>query len=175
MKDEILVQQLKSGDDKAFELLYERYKNLAIRTAYLLTGNLSDSEDIVQETFVKVYLHIAELKNDGGFKPWMMQILVRTAYRIGKKRNKEIPDEEAVRLADAHTADVPLGETLKREEAERIFRAVAALPLKQRTVVILYYYQEFSVSEIAKLTGSLEGTVKSRLHTARKALKEALL
>ena len=54
MEDEILVQQLKKGNREAFDLLYEKYKNLVIRTAYLITGNRSDSEDVAQETFVKV-------------------------------------------------------------------------------------------------------------------------
>ncbi len=175
MKDEILVQQLKEGKREAFDLLYEKYKNLAIRTAYLITGNLSDSEDIVQETFVKVYLHIAELKNDSGFKPWMMQILVRTAYRTGKKNSREIPDDDMEGRMENQTVISPLGQMMKREEAEMISGAVASLPVKQRTVVVLYYYNELSVTEIAALLGCREGTVKSRLHTARKCLKGVLL
>ncbi len=175
MKDEILVQQLKEGKREAFDMLYEKYKNLAIRTAYLITGNLSDSEDIVQETFVKVYLHIAELKNDSGFKPWMMQILVRTAYRTGKKNSREIPDDDMEGRMENQTVISPLGQMMKREEAEMISGAVASLPVKQRTVVVLYYYNELSVTEIAALLGCREGTVKSRLHTARKCLKGVLL
>ena len=179
MEDEILVQQLKKGNRVAFDLLYEKYKNLVIRTAYLITGNRSDSEDVAQETFVKVYLHISELKNDSGFKPWMMQILVRTAYRMCKKRGKEVPDEEAERLSEDQAVSSrsilsPLGQMIKQEEAEMISEAVAALPVKQRTEVVLYYYNEFSVSAIAEMLNCREGTVKSRLHTARKFLKREL-
>ena len=174
MEDEILVQQLKKGSRKAFDLLYEKYKNLVIRTAYLITGNKSDSEDAAQETFVKVYLHITELKNNAGFKPWMMQILVRTAYRIGRKRNREIPDDEIERLSENQAILSPLGQMIKREEADMISRAVAALPVKQRTVVVLYYYNGLSVGEIARMLDCREGTVKSRLHTARRFLKGKL-
>jgi len=174
VEDEILVQQLKRGQYEAFDLLYEKYKNLVVRTAYLITGNKSDSEDVAQETFVKAYLHIAELKNDAGFKPWMMQILVRTAYRTGKKKSREVPDEEIERLSEGQSILSPLGQMIKREEAEMISRAVAALPVKQRTAVVLYYYNELSVGEIAKMLGCREGTVKSRLHTARKYLKVEL-
>ena len=174
MEDEILVQQLKKGQYEAFNLLYEKYKNLVIRTAYLITGNKSDSEDVAQETFVKVYLHITELKNNAGFKPWMMQILVRTAYRTGRKRSREVPDEEIEHLSESQSVLSPLGQMIKREEAETISRAVADLPVKQRTVVVLYYYNELSVSEIAKMLDCREGTVKSRLHTARKYLKGKL-
>lgn len=174
MKDEILVRQLKEGHDEAFDVLYEKYKNLAIRTAYLITGNLPDSEDVVQETFVKVYLHITELKNDSGFKPWMMQILVRTAWRTGKRNGREIPDDDTVSRMENTASISPLGQMIKREEAEMISNAVRSLPIKHRTVVVLYYYNELPVTEIAKLLGCREGTVKSRLHTARKALKGAL-
>ena len=61
MEDEILVQQLKKGSREAFDLLYEKYKNLLIRTAYLITGNKPDSEDAAQETFVKVYLDLSKV------------------------------------------------------------------------------------------------------------------
>lgn len=174
MDDEILVQQLKKGNQEAFYLLYEKYKNLVIRTAYLITGNKSDSEDAAQETFVKVYFHIAELRNDAGFKPWMMQILVRTAYRVGKKKSREVPDDEVEKLSEHQSVLSPLGQIIKKEEAEIISRAVAALPIKQRTVVVLYYYNDLSVGEIAKILHCQEGTVKSRLHTARKYLKKML-
>lgn len=63
---------------------------------------------------------------------------------------------------------------IKREEAETIFHAVQALPVKQKTVVILYYYNDFSVGEIAELLGCRAGTVKSRLHTARRFLRGEL-
>lgn len=174
MEDEILVRRLKEGQYEAFDRLYEKYKNLVIRTAYLITGNQSDSEDAAQETFVKVYLHISELKNDAGFKPWMMQILVRTAYRSGKKKSREIPDDEIESLMEHQTVLSPLGQMIKWEEAGMLSRAVATLPIKQRTVVVLYYYNELSVSEIAKLLACREGTVKSRLHMARKFLRGKL-
>ena len=63
---------------------------------------------------------------------------------------------------------------IMQEEAQTIARAVRGLPVKQRTVVVLYYYQEYQINEIAQMLGCLEGTVKSRLHTARKHLKKAL-
>ena len=127
MEDEILVQQLKKGSREAFDLLYEKYKNLVIRTAYLITGNKPDSEDVAQETFVKVYLHITELKNDAGFKPWMMRILVRTAYRTGKKKSREVPDDEIERLSESQTLVSPLGQMIKREEAEMITSKASSL------------------------------------------------
>lgn len=174
MTDEALVRRLKAGDKTSFDLLYEKYKNMALRTAYLITGNLSDSEDVVQDTFVKVWLHCRELKKEGGFQAWMMQILVRTAYKSCKKKSRELPDEEILQKADKGRGNSFVEDVIEREEAERIAGAVRSLPIKQRTVVALYYYQECSVSEIATMLGVMEGTVKSRLYTARKQLRGRL-
>ncbi|MDD6812467.1 MAG: RNA polymerase sigma factor [Lachnospiraceae bacterium] len=174
MKEEILVEQLKQGEKEAFDTLYEKYKNMALRTAYLITGNRTDSEDVVQDTFVKVWLHRRELKNNSGFKAWMMQILVRTAYRMGKKKNREFPDEETVIRMENRTDISSLEQVMQLEERKEVYAAIRKLPVKQRTVVILFYYNQCSVSEIAGLLGCMEGTVKSRLHTARKNMKKAL-
>lgn len=174
MTEEMLVRQMKEGDRTSFDLLYEKYKNMALHTAYLITGDRSYSEDVVQDTFVKVYLNCKELKNDSGFKAWMMQILVRTAYRCGKKKSRELPDDEVVQKADTGRSPSSLEQVIMQEEAEAIARAVRSLPVKQRTVVVLYYYQECQISEIAQMLGCLEGTVKSRLYTARKQLRRAL-
>lgn len=128
----------------------------------------------MQDTFVKVWLHCGELKNDSGFKAWMMQILVRTAYKSGKKKSRELPDEDILVKADKGQRFSSVDQVIAREEAEMIAGAVKALPIKQRTVVVLYYYQEYRVNEIAAMLGVLEGTVKSRLHTARKMLRKSL-
>lgn len=174
MTEEMLVKQMKEGDKASFDLLYEQYKNMALHTAYLITGDLSGSEDVVQDTFVKVYLHCRELKNDSGFKAWLMQILVRTAYRSSRKRSRELPDEEILYKADQSQGPSSAEQVIAREEAQMIAEAVRSLPLKQRTVVVLYYYQEYRINEIAAMLGCLEGTVKSRLHTARKQLRRKL-
>ena len=174
LTEEMLVKQMKKGDKASFDMLYEKYKNMALHTAYLITGDYSYSEDVVQDTFVKVYLHCKELKNDSGFKAWMMQILVRTAYKSGKKKSRELPDEDILVKADKGQRFSSVDQVIAREEAEMIAGAVKALPIKQRTVVVLYYYQEYRVNEIAAMLGVLEGTVKSRLHTARKMLRKSL-
>lgn len=175
LKEENLVAQLKEGSREAFDELYETYKDMAMRTAYLITGNMTDSEDVTQETFVKVWLHIRELKNDAGFKPWMMQILARTAYRTGRKSKREIPDDEAAIRMENRTDISSLDRMIQQEEAERISMAVKALPVKLRTVVVMHYYNLLSVKEIAQALGIMEGTVKSRLHTARKRMQRMLV
>ncbi len=172
--EEMLVVRLKEGSKEAFDELYEKYRNMAIHTAYLITGNMADSEDVVQETFVKVWTHAYTLHHDSGFRSWMMQILVRTAYRVAKRHKREIPDDDTVMRMENRMNPSLLDKAIQMEEAEMISAAVKALPAKLRTVVVLYYYNCFSVKEIAGILGLMEGTVKSRLHTARRRLQANL-
>lgn len=174
--DEIkLVQQFKRGDKPAFDALYEKYKNILLRMAYLVSGSLADAEDIVQETFVKCYLHIGELKKPEGFKPWLFQILYRTAYSHGKKRRREIPSEDIALQADAADGHTPLDRMIESEVEKTMKDAIGSLDLKHRAVVAMYYYNELSTKEIAGILECSEGTVKSRLFMARKKLKEILM
>lgn len=170
-----IVQMFKDGDKQAFDLLYEKYKNIAFRMAYLISGNKQDSEDIVQETFIKCYQHIKELKKNEGFRSWLFQILTRTAWKFCAMRTKEIPDDEIMDKAKNIYDETPLDLVLEKERLALINKIVDNLDLKHKTVVILYYYNQLSTKEISKIVGCLEGTVKSSLFTARKQLKNALV
>ena len=174
VEDNLLVQKLKNGDKEAFDSLYEEYKNVALRTAFLIVNNKTDSEDIVQEAFVKAYLHIRELKNEDGFRPWLFQIVTRTAWNMGKKKSKEVPDEDILLKADRLGKKNILDDLIISEQSLLIRDIINKLDIKYRTVVVLYYYNQFSTREIAKITECLEGTVKSRLFGARKMIKNAL-
>lgn len=169
-----LVRSLKAGDRQAFDTLYEAYKNMLLRMACLVSGSVEDAEDIVQETFVKCYLHIGSLKKDAGFQSWLFQILYRTAYAYTKKKKREIPDENAGMQADATDGMTSLDHILQSEAQQMIHAAVSSLSFKHRAVVVLFYYNDMPVREIAKILGTTEGTVKSRLSAARKKLSEGL-
>lgn len=169
-----LVRQLKNGNHAAFDALYEKYKNTLLRMAYLVSGQMDDAEDIVQETFVKCYLHIGELKKDEGFQPWLFQILYRTAYRQLKKRKREIPDEDVGIQTDVTDGITSLDRIIRTEEEKMVYNAVQTLDFKHRAVVVLFYYHEMPMKEIASVLECTEGTVKSRLFTARKKLRKSL-
>ena len=177
-----LIEAMQAGDDQAFDRIYHTYAGRLYRTAYLISGNREDSEDILQETFVKCYLHHKDLKTPEYFEKWLMKIMIRTSWRTVKQRKVNVSSEELLEkeeyagLAQAVFEDrqtpAPLEQVISMEERARIIRAVNHLDIKLRTVIILYYYEELSVKEIADFTGSLEGTVKSRLYTARTQLKK---
>lgn len=169
-----LVRRMKQGERAAFDKLYEQYYDKLYRTACMITGNRADGEDVTQETFIKMYLHCTELKKDEQFRYWLYKILNRTAWQLAKKHSKEQPDEQILELADLSIHDSPAVQFLKNERDQAIINAVHSLEHRQRTAVILYYYNELSTKEIAKITECMEGTVKSRLFTARKNLKSLL-
>lgn len=158
-----------------FDYLYDRYSKELLRTAYLITGNVSDSEDIVQESFIKCYRHMEELKEEEKFRVWLYQIMKRTAWRYCKKSRKEQPMEDLVgeQLNKQYAASAQ--DEYMQSETERFIREqINKLDVKHRLVIVLYYYNQSSVKEIARIAGCMEGTVKSRLYVARNQLSVGL-
>ncbi|MBS4960523.1 MAG: sigma-70 family RNA polymerase sigma factor [Clostridiales bacterium] len=172
MTDEDLVLLLQQGDQGAFRELYERYKTQTLRTAYLITSNRILSDDIVQETFLKCFTQIKGLRNPKVFRSWLYKILVRTAWDMNKKQKALLPSEEFMdALLESYHGTVDPAE---EDDYEQLYQAINSLHIKQRTAIILYYFNGLSVKEIAQATQSLEATVKSQLFLARKYLKKAL-
>lgn len=173
MEETELVIKMVSGDMDAFDRLMELYQPKALRAAYLISGNYADSEDIVQETFAASYLNRKDLKKPEAFKSWFYRTLSRNAWRICKKKKREQPSEE-IYSDDMEAPGEILNDIVMKEEETLLYDAILSLPAKHRTVIVLYYYNQMSIKEIAKACGCLEGTVKSRLHHGKAKLKEIL-
>ncbi|MGL5677336.1 MAG: RNA polymerase sigma factor [Cellulosilyticaceae bacterium] len=169
-----LVKEVQEGNMKAFEQLFENYKGSALKTIYLLTNNKSMSEDILQEVFVLCYLNIKSLRNPSYFKTWFFKILTHTTWTYMKKEGKLILTEDMSIYTEAHTSTVWQEDIRANEMKSELYEQIERLEVKLKVVVILYYYNDFSIREIAKTMGCLEGTVKSRLYRARKQLEENL-
>ena len=170
-----LIKKIQGGDLQAFECLFELHKHKALRTVYLITRDPVVSEDIVQEAFITCYTSIKGLKNPEYFKTWFYRLLTRSTWRYMKKERELVPVEDIiVRLEDNYEGSCL--EKLENEESTQLlYQEIIKLPLKLRTTIILYYYNELSVKEISKTMDCLEGTVKSRLYTGRKRLKKVLI
>ncbi len=167
-----LVLKLQKGDKSSFEGLFDLYKEKAVRTAYLMTNNRALADDIVQEAFILCYFKIADLKDPTSFKTWFFRMLTRLAWKMSAKEKVSIPVDNIFEFAEAEDTHLVEGEIIDKEEAEILMNAVEHLEIKKKITVLLYYYNNFSVSEIAEIMGCFEGTVKSRLHAARKILKK---
>ena len=171
MTDEELVRRMQRGDMQAFDELYERYKDDAYRVACLITGNRADGEDLTQEAFVTAARSIGSLRDGSKFRPWLLRTLTRAAWKYCRKAKRETPVAEFFETGEAESA---LSTVLRTDEQRQLYDALYALDEKRRTVIVLYYFDDLPVKEIARTLGVTEGTVKSRLFSARRHLRQAL-
>lgn len=170
MEDYEIIEKLKLGDTSAIDELYNKYSAKALRTAYLITSNSFTAEDVVQETFVQCIKSVNTLKNPDFFKPWFFKILTRIAWKHAKKDTYCILADELPQTTDTSACD----EYFKNEKYNRLYEEINNLNNKLKTTIILFYFNEMTIKEIAKTMGCLEGTVKSRLFTAKSKLRKSL-
>ncbi|HWQ79124.1 MAG TPA: RNA polymerase sigma factor [Anaerovoracaceae bacterium] len=174
MNESQWILNIQSGDSDSFRELFELYKSKAVRTAYLITGNQATAEDVAQEAFVKCYFKIGELKDPECFKTWFYRLLIRTAWRYAETEKKNVPVQDVFEESKTAGEKSIEQQYLEAETSNILYKQVQKLDQKKRTAVMLFYYSELSTKEIAQVMGCLEGTVKSRLHFARKILKRNL-
>ncbi len=174
IEDSDLILMIQQGKRDAFNQLFEKYKDEAVRTAFLVTGRRSICEDIAQEAFIQCYMHINDLQNPSGFRAWFYRILTRTAWKYGRSAGREIPTENMTEKAEESSEDLADEQYLASEKNRILYSEIDRLNSKLKAVIVLYYFNGFSTKEIAKISGCLEGTVKSRLFTARKRLKAGM-
>ena len=163
MEEENLIPEIIMGNTEAFTQLYNMYAPKAYRTALLICGNVHTAEDIVQETFIKCYSTLPKLKNPKAFPSYFYRTLTRIAWKMCNRYRKTLPLEECF-----------TAESKAEEIYTELYNAIARLDTKMRTIIVLFYFNDMPIKEIAKATGTLEGTVKSRLYRARQELSKVL-
>ena len=173
MENSALIISCQHGDLNSFAELYKIYSKNALGTAYLIAGSKGIAEDIVQETFIECWKSFQRLQNPATFEVWFYKILVRTGWRMVKRYNLTIPmDDDSL---DGLVQAMQLNKELDASETRMtVGQALEKLSLPLKTVVILYYYDDMSIKDIANVLGCLQGTIKSRLHNARKQLYNEL-
>lgn len=140
-------------------------KTAMYRLAYSIVLNAEDAEDVVGETILKAFSHLEKLRNYKKMKAWIFQILVNESKSYLKKRNRiELVEDSSLFMQNEG----------KKDTASDLLELVCQLEDSFREVLILYYFEEFSVREIAKILTIPEGTVKSRLSRAREELKQLM-
>ena len=170
-----LVNKVKLQQPGAFDLLYDIFKNQAYSTAVFLTGNEEDAKDVVQDTFVTVYVQINKLKKSEAFIAWFYRILTNNARSILKRHKKElIQKENEFRQESLDVHEDFADKILQQEEHNHLRKMINRMDEKYRTVIVIHYFNEFSVGEIADILDCREGTVKSLLFKARKILEKSL-
>ncbi|MBY8914168.1 sigma-70 family RNA polymerase sigma factor [Bacillus sp. YC2] len=165
MKEERLITKARKGNTAAFEKLITAHQETLYKTAYLYLHHKEDTLDAVQETAYKAFLNIAKLKEPKYFKTWLIRILLNTIFAMKKKQGDVIPFEPQHEVGAVNR---------NIEEYIDLRNALETLDEHVQLTIQLYYFQDFSIPMIAEQTGMAEGTVKTHLHRARKALKQEL-
>ena len=175
LEDAELVGLARDGDVRAYEELVVRYRDIAYRTAFLLTRSSAEAEDATQEAFVKAYYALPRFRRDAPFRPWVLRIVANEARN--RARSVRRREHLAVRAAAADRVGAvpsPEAAALSREEAETIAAALQQLDERDRLVVSYRYLFELSEAETAAALDIPPGTVKSRLSRALAKLRREL-
>lgn len=175
LTDSELVVRIRAGDPSALGSLYHTYAMPGIRTALLITRNQESAEDALQEAFVQVMRNIGSLRDPGAFRSWFYRVLINAAKRLARYRSRVVSlDLSKLDLADPSSV-LPDEATVHSEEVQALRKALGELPDLYRVPMILRYYTGLSEQETAATMGIPLGTLKTRLHTARKILQDRLM
>jgi len=181
MEEQEAIARLKRGDIGGLEALVRRYQVQAVRTAYLITCDHALAEDIVQAAFLRACEHIGQFDAGRPFGPWFLRSVANDAVKAAARRERQVSLEadsegEETSLADL-LADPDPGPNDLVEAAEvrqTVWAALGKLPPAQRAAIVLRYYLDLSEAEMADELACPPGTVKWRLHAARKRLRRLL-
>lgn len=182
-EDEALVARAQHGDNAAFDVLVERYKERLYATAYHMTGNHEDANDLVQDAFIRAYKALHSFKGQSSFYTWVYRITVNRTLNFIKRRKDRghvsLNDLDADIESDPEYVELMSHITPRREAGlnelqEKLNEALQKLSEEHRAVVILHDVQGLTHTDIAKAMRCSEGTVRSRLFYARKELQRSL-
>ena len=181
--DWLVVQRVQAGDVAAFDDLVIKYRERIYSVIYNLTSNKEDSFDLSQEAFIKAFQSIARFKGKSSFFTWLYRISVNTTLSFLKKnRHRRFLSYENIAeetgssdvleaLAAKTSTEKP---TLIKELQHKLNDALQTLSVKHRTVIVLFEIDNLSHHEIAEIMNCSVGTVRSRLHYAKKQLQSEL-
>jgi RNA polymerase sigma-70 factor (ECF subfamily) len=183
--DAELIEQFKSGNDRAFNLLISRWNDAIYNFCLRVMGDRDDAAEITQRVFIKVYRKVESLQKPGAFKSWLYQIAMNQCRDEIKRRKRfqlfggtsaDYNESQAV-MEDQPTFDIHDNPELQLDQLQlrsQIDRALLRIPEEQRLVVVMKELQQLTFPEIALVLETPEGTVKSRLYYGLRALNKIM-
>jgi RNA polymerase sigma-70 factor (ECF subfamily) len=178
--DFTLMERIGAGDHQAFRELVERHQNAVIGTVAKMLGNASESEDIAQQVFLRIWRNAKRYRPDAKFTTYLFTITRNLVFNESrrKSRKKEVSSDEREEnsncLVEASPDRQPDAELLQAELQQAVDAAIASLPETQRMAVVLRRYEQLSYEEIAETLELSVSAVKSLLFRARTTLRESL-
>ncbi len=174
--DEYIINQIISGDTKAFAILVDRYKDLVFTLAIRMLKHREEAEEVAQDTFIKVYKSLGKFKGDSKFSTWIYKVAYNTCLDRIKKNKRQI-NEVAIDEFTEHqvkTIDNALEKLERHEQEQTIQECLQVLPSEDSFLLTLYYFEDLSLEEISKIVDIEANTVKVKLFRSRKKLASIL-
>ena len=177
--DVALVRKARDGDFRAFEQLFDRHRSLVYRFAYQMTSRRDDAEDVVQEAFVRAYQNLHRYRDEAKFTTWLLRIVTNlcTDQARMSQRRSALEQQEAAGALDWMT-NGDIEDPVNNLEADRrkiaLRKALNALPMHHKSVIILRDIEEREYPDMAAILGCTVGGAKLRVLRARRALKERI-
>lgn len=173
--DRLLVETIRGGDAEAFEQLVRRKTSKVYALCYRIIGNAEDAKDIAQLVFIKLWENLGKYDSAYAFDTWLYRMVTNVAIDfIRNRQSRENAVNSTLRLVKTST-DAEQGVIVQRKEVEAVFNDVSAvLSPKQKTIFIMREMDDLPSSEIAKILGCRESTVRNHLFNARKLMQTEL-
>jgi RNA polymerase sigma-70 factor (ECF subfamily) len=170
------VAAARAGSPEAWDALYRRYQLPLYVYVVELLHHEAASLDVVQETFINAARHLASLREDAKFGSWLFGIAHQKCVQHWRKHNRGevLVAEFSGTPLEGLEAESPEDILLRQERAEELMKLLNELPAPQRSVLLLHFIEGFSIEDIADITATQPGTVKSRLHYAKRALRKRI-
>lgn len=182
MTEREAIARLKRGDINGLKPLVEQHQLKAVRTAFLITQDRAMAEDIVQSTFIRIYERIHQFDSQRPFEPWFMRSVVYAALQAMRSKKQHLSlngrhDNDPVDLTEIlpDHGQTPADALEQDDLRQTIQKALEELSPDQRAAIVMRYYLDMSEEEMAAETDTPAGTIKWRLHAARKRLRGLLV
>lgn len=172
-RDSELVKTTLEGDSKSFARLMTLYKKRVMALGMSFFKNTADTEDFVQEVFLKAYTKLDTFRGESMFSTWLTRIAYNTAINSINRRNEYVPLADESLLEDP--ADTPEEAQIRRITAEVIRESVKELPEQYGVCLDMYFFYDLSHAEISKITGLPVNTIKSHIFRAKQILRDKLV
>lgn len=176
IEQELLVARALQGDQAAFGEIVDTYSTLMLRTAFMIVGDRDIAEDVVQDALIQAWHHLPDLRKAGALRPWLMRIVVNQCISFKRRlarttafMRQALSEQETDLIAQA--ADDHKG---RMERDWDLARAIESLPIKQRVVIVLHYYNSMTLPEMAQALNTSENTLKKRIQAALTNLRRML-
>lgn len=170
------VQRLKHGDIGGLETLFARHQVRAVRTAFLILQDEAAAQDVVQETFLRIYQRIRHFDEDQLFEPYLLKSVVHAALNAARRYTRSVPLDgdlaEITALLDE--GDSPEAQIEASQLGQQILSALNKLSPRQRAVIVQRYYLDMSEQEMSASLQAAPGTIKWLLNAARARLRDLL-